>query len=169
MLARGLKDEKIDIIYHSPMKRAVQTSEAINSYHNVQREVLDNFVEIDLGDWEGMEFNSMVEMNSEFHQEWMSDPTVQIPGGESFNQVFERVKPGVVQILESNHKNIVIVGHATVNRAILAGLMNMETQVARMFRMKNCALSKILVYENNKGMYSIVESWNDTAHLDGEV
>ena len=129
MLGEHLKDEKVDVIYHSPMKRARQTSEKINRYHHVEYKVISSFSEIDLGDWEGQKFDEIVEKNKKFHQKWLADSSIQIPGGESFNQVLERIKPGVAEILKSSYKNIVIVGHATVNRAILGELLKMDPTV----------------------------------------
>jgi broad specificity phosphatase PhoE len=165
LLAEYLKEEKIDAIYHSPLKRARQTSEKINRYHHVEYKVINSFSEIDLGDWEGENYEDIVERNKKFHQKWLADADIQIPGGESFNQVLDRIKPGITEILKSTYENIIIVGHATVNRAILGELLKMDPGIARKFRMKNCAISKILVFTNAADYHTVLESWNITEHL----
>jgi len=164
-LANELKNKKIDMIYHSPLERTRQTAEIINQFHNAPYAKVESFVEVDLGDWEGLKYSEVIENNSEFHQEWLSSVSVAIPGGESFSQVYTRTKPGIDQILADNHSQILIVGHATVNRAILAHLLNMNPEAARLFRMRNCALSKLMVYQKDDGFHIVVDFWNHVCFL----
>lgn len=164
-LSGELKSEPIDVVFHSPLRRARQTAEILNGNHRKDYIPLDCFKEVDLGHWEGHEFARVIEENRDFYQKWQADPAIAIPGGESFLQVFQRVKPGVEQILDSSYQTIVIVGHATVNRCILAHLLNLDPAPARLFRMRNASYSKLLVYRNPLRCYTIVESWNNTFHL----
>ncbi len=166
-LAEALQDEKLDIIYHSPLARARQTADIINRCHHLEQRVIEAFSEIDMGDWEGLNYFEMMQNNQEFYRAWMKDPQMALPGGESFIQVFNRVKPGVEEIMASDFNHILIVGHASVNRGILGVMLDLEPEPSRMFRMKNCAYSKLLVYENGKDMYTVVESWNNSTHLEG--
>jgi len=166
LLSSYLKKEKFDVFYHSPLSRAGQTAEILNKHHHLECINIECFAEINLGDWEGQKYQQVIEENREYHQRWMSDPTVPIPGGESFIQVFERVKPGVEEILNSPYQKILVVGHASVNRGILGNLLKIEPSVARLFRMKNASYSKLLLFKNPLRHYVIVESWNNTAHLD---
>jgi broad specificity phosphatase PhoE len=164
-LAGALKSEPIDIVFHSPLQRARQTAEILNETHGREFVSIDCFREIDLGDWEGQVFSRVIEENRDFYHQWLADPAMAIPGGESFLQVFQRVKPGVEQILDSPHATVVIVGHATVNRCILAHLLNLDPAPARLFRMRNASYSKLLVYRNPRRRYAVVESWNNTSYL----
>lgn len=165
LLANALKREKIDVIFHSSLIRAKQTADIINTSHRVECRSVDSFVEIDLGEWEGIQYSTVVEQNPELFQKWLSDPAVVIPGGESFLQVFERVKRGLNQVMESGFDHMLIVGHATVNRGILANLLKMDPAVARLFRMRNASFSKLLVQTNSRSRRVVVENWNITAHL----
>lgn len=164
-LSGELKSEPIDVLFHSPLLRASQTAEIVNGNHLKENIPLGCLKEVDLGDWEGHEFARVIEENREFYHKWQADPTIAIPGGESFIQVFKRVKPGVERILDCTHRTIVIVGHATVNRCILAHLLNLDPAPARLFRMRNASYSKLLVYRNPRRRYTVVESWNNTSHL----
>lgn len=166
LLACRLKSKKFDMVYYSPLKRAVQTTEIINKHHDWPTETVGDFVEIDLGDWEGKEYGKIIEQNKIFYQKWMKNPDLPIPGGESFNQVFTRVKRGVDRILNSIYQKILVVGHASVNRAILGNMLKMNPSAARLFRMRNASLSKLLLFENSSHRYVIVESWNDASHLE---
>lgn len=166
LLSVQLRKEKFDVFFHSPLNRTRQTAEILNKFHQLECITMDCFTEIDLGDWEGQKYQQVIEKNRPFYQRWMSDPTIPIPGGESFIEVFERVRPGVEKILNSPFRKILVVGHATVNRGILGNLLGMDPSIAGLFRMKNAAYSKLLVFKNPLRHYVIVESWNNTDHLD---
>lgn len=160
-----LKDENIDIIFHTPLKRTLETAELINRHHGVKLEAVDAFIEIDVGEYEGLHQDLIMSKYSDIYRQWVTDGEAKVPGGESFNQVFARVREGVTQIMASGYKNIVVVGHAIVNRAILGILLEMESMIARKFRMHNGAFSRILIYETPYGKHVVADSWNEAMHL----
>lgn len=164
-LAQRLKDETIDIIFHSPLTRARQTAEIINQYHQVELHQVDGFIEMDMGDWEGLNFFQVVKEQGEIYHRLVSDPDAKIPGGESFDQVFKRVKPGVDKVMAFKEKSILISAHAMVNRAILGHLLGLESIKARKFRMDNCAFSRLLKYRTLEGENIVVDIWNSIDHL----
>lgn len=164
-LAHRLKDETIDIMFHSPLTRARQTAEIINRYHQAELCQVDGFIEMDMGDWEGINFFKVVKEQAEIYQQLVSDPFAKVPGGESFNQVFKRVKSGVDKVMASKGKSILISAHAMVNRAILGHLLGLEPIKARKFRMDNCAFSRLLVFKTLEGENIVVDIWNSVDHL----
>jgi broad specificity phosphatase PhoE len=164
-LALRLKDEPIDIMFHSPLARARQTAEIINQYHQAELCQIDGFIEMDMGDWEGLNFFKVVKEQAEIYQQLISDPAAKVPGGESFDQVFKRVKPGVGKVMASKEKSILISAHAMVNRAILGHLLGLEPTKARKFRMDNCAFSRFLVFRTLEGENIVVDIWNSVDHL----
>jgi len=164
-LALRMKDCKLDMIFCSPLSRARQTAESVNQFHNAPIKVIDSFIEMDLGEWEGQNFHQIVKENPEIYHEWASNVDAQIPGGETFRQVFERVMPGVNEVLAAPYESILIAAHAMVNRAILGRLAHMSPLTARRFRTDNCAYSKLLVYEFQDGPHLVVDTWNDSTHL----
>jgi broad specificity phosphatase PhoE len=166
-LAERLKDESIDVIYHSPLTRTRQTAEIVNRYHQAPLNMIEGFIEIDMGDWEGQDYSKVMDRYHDLYQQWLSSADAVIPGGESYNQVFKRAKPGTMQILASQFSNILIVAHAMVNRAILGNLLDMHPLCSRRFRTYNCSLSKLLVYGTPEKPHVVVEHWNNTAHLKG--
>jgi broad specificity phosphatase PhoE len=164
-LAQRLKDETIDIMFHSPLTRARQTAEIINQYHQAELCQVDGFIEMDMGDWEGLNFFKVVKEHAELYQQLVSDPAAKVPGGESFDQVFQRVKSGVDKVIASQERSILISAHAMVNRAILGHLLGLEPIKARKFRMDNCAFSRLLVFKTLEGENIVVDIWNSVDHL----
>lgn len=165
LLSEQLKDEAFDIVFHSPMKRVVQTAEIINKHHKAPFKVVDGFIEIDLGDFDGAKHTDILRKHPEIHRNWVLDIDVPIPGGESFNDIYERIRPGVEEVLASAHKKILVVGHAMVNRAILGRIMDMGPIPARKFRVENGAYSRFIVYESRFGKHIALDAWNITSHL----
>ncbi len=163
--AERLREESFDVIYHSPMSRARETAEIIGRYHGAEFRVIDVFVEIDVGEYEGLTQEYILKNHMDAYRRWSLDNDFSVPGGESYNQVFDRVRPGAEEVLNSSFRKVLVVGHAMVNRTILGNILGMSRDVSRKFRMKNGALSRLLVYDTPDGNHIVVETWNDTAHL----
>jgi broad specificity phosphatase PhoE len=169
-LSQRFSGKPLDMIFHSPLSRAKETAEIVNGNHSVEMVEIKGFVEVDLGIWEGRKYTEVIREGADAYREWLASPACKIPGGESFEQVYQRVGAGVADILTSPHRNIMVVGHATVNRAVLGHLLGMNMQAARLFRVKNCSLSAFLVYRYELSRVKdriILDFWDDTSHLEG--
>ncbi|MBN2345996.1 MAG: histidine phosphatase family protein [Candidatus Aminicenantes bacterium] len=165
-LAARLRDEPIDAFFSSPLQRALETAAIINQFHHRELTVVPEFSEIDLGEWEGQKYARVRESHSEVHRLWISDPDFPVPGGESFSAVCVRVRAGLEKTLRNGQRTILIAGHASVNRAILAGLLDLTPAQARFFRTGNAALSQLLLLANGGRRWAVVDFWNSTSHLE---
>ncbi len=173
LLRKELKDEKFDIIYHSPLLRAFQTAEIVNKEHGLDYIEIDCFKEINIGDWEGGKFSDVHIKHKDVYLKWLIDAKIRIPGGESYFDVQNRVRDGIKTVLNSNFKNILIFGHLAVNRGILGNLLNIEADMSRKFKLNNCAYSIFHVYKDRiaksddiiNDSFVLLESWNVTKHL----
>jgi broad specificity phosphatase PhoE len=165
-LAARLKYENLDAIFSSPLQRAVETANIVNRFHDLPLTLIPEFCEINLGEWEGLNYSKVRAQFPEIHQRWMDDPDFPIPGGESFNTVCARTRAGLERILQDGRKHILITGHASVNRAILGNLLQLSPTSARMFRTCNASLSRLMLLENSLQQWAVVDFWNSTAHLE---
>ncbi|MCX6558512.1 MAG: histidine phosphatase family protein, partial [Candidatus Aminicenantes bacterium] len=165
-LAARLQCVNLDAIFSSPLQRAIETAAILNSFHNLPLTLIPEFSEIDLGEWEGLNYSQVRAQFPEIHQRWISDPDFPIPGGESFNTVCARTRTGLERILQDNRKHILITGHASVNRAILSNLLQLNPAAARHFRTGNAALSRLLLLENSRQQWAVLDFWNSTSHLE---
>jgi len=164
-LAARLKCENLDAIFSSPLQRAIETATIVNRFHDLPLTLVPEFSEINLGEWEGLNYSEVRMQFPEIHQRWINDPDFPIPGGESFNTVCARTQTGLERILQDNRKHILITGHASVNRAILSNLLQLNPAAARHFRTGNAALSRLLLLENSRQQWAVVDFWNSTSHL----
>ena len=165
-LAFRLKNENLDAIFSSPLQRAVETAAIVNRFHNLALTSVPEFSEINLGEWEGLNYSTVRAQFPEIHRHWISDPDFPIPGGESFSTVCARARVGLERILQDSRKHILIAGHASVNRAILGNLLQLSPASARHFKTGNAALSRLLLLENSYQQWAVVDFWNSTAHLE---
>lgn len=115
-----LQEEPLDFIYCSNLARSRETAEIIASAHRICLSVLSDLHELNMGVWEGKLFT---DIKKEFPWEYMKRGedivNYRLPKGESFFDCFQRVIPAFDSILRSHKKNILIVGHAGVNRIFL--------------------------------------------------
>jgi len=127
---RWLENTPVAAIYTSPRRRARESAAIIAAQRLANVHVEDRLCEIDFGEFEGMTYDEVAEHFPEEYLAWMNRPTeVIFPGGESFEQMRERVTCAAAQILGSHTgQTIVLVTHGGVNRIILAEALRMESR-----------------------------------------
>lgn len=118
-LAELLKDKPFDIIYHSKLIRSEHTALEIAVYHNDKGPTADPRInELNMGTFDG---RLPSEVNSDDYAARLEDKFgFQIPGGESYKMLIERLNPFVRDVREkfpSGH--VCIVGHQGVNRGLM--------------------------------------------------
>ncbi|GGN92512.1 bifunctional RNase H/acid phosphatase [Nocardia rhizosphaerihabitans] len=110
----------IAAVVTSPLQRARATAEAAAAALDVPLRVLDGLIETDFGDWEGLTFAEAAQRDPQLHTDWLGDPSIPAPGGESFDQVRERIE-GVRRDLVALYpgENVVVVSHVTPIKTLL--------------------------------------------------
>ncbi len=156
--AKFLRNFKIDKIYASPLKRAYKTAEIINEKIKSEIKVIDEFIELDCGVWEGMRMDEVRVKYEDIYKKLMLSPDVKIPDGESFRDVSERFKEGWKKVLDEGKENILIVSHIVITRAFLYENVKVPYSTLRNFKIENASLS---IVEKNNEKY-IVKLWNFT-------
>ncbi len=120
-LAQMLKDVPFDVIYSSPLKRALETAQIIRE-SNVNRPPIildDRLKEIDMGEWEGKYYPAIMEEYREMFERVKEDPFLYSPpGGEPFPAFVERIRSFLDDLRERDHNITLIVAHQMVNSVI---------------------------------------------------
>lgn len=155
----------IDVGYCSPLLRAVQTASIIAAPHGVAPNVHDGLIECDVGNWEGLDWQTIRYLDAERYQHFMTNPAeVGYPGGESFNEVYRRVAATVEELFQRHAgKAILVVGHHVVNRTYLAGLLGLSLAQARQVTLDNCGISVVVRTEEGTTIHTL----NAAFHLQG--
>jgi len=160
LLADALAGIPFSAVFSSPMQRAQTTAAILNKKRGLTVTTLAGLVEIDLGSWEGRIYGQVQLDDPDFYQRWLADEALPIPEGESFIQVYQRLEAPLREILIQEHETVLIVGHASVNRAILALLLKIPPAAARFFRCGNCHYSRFITYKGLGGDYTVLSAWN---------
>jgi len=124
-LRRYLSAIPFDRVYSSPLERTLATASIISGLPG--KEIIEKRAlgEIDLGEWDGKSFSEIQRL---FPREWTcrgeAITTYRPPLGESFSDLQARVVPCFKKIIADPVPNILIAGHAGVNRVLLCYLQN---------------------------------------------
>ena len=138
-LAEQLKDIKFDAFITSPLKRAYETAEIVNKYHN--QPVLSDTAwrERGIGEYTDLEtWNNLFDFDKDFS----------LTHSENLNEFFERIY-GAIEALKSEYKDktILVVSHGGVHIALYAYANQLPLSGnVRVSPMKNC---EYRVYELN--------------------
>jgi alpha-ribazole phosphatase len=125
-IAETLRDARLDAIFASPMRRAIDTAAPLAEAHGLTVVAHEGLRELDFGALEGLTFDEIARERPELYESWMTDPTeTRFPDGESFGELRERALAAAADI-RSGHEHAAIVAHGGVTRAILADALQMR-------------------------------------------
>ncbi len=94
-----LKQFRIDKIFSSPIRRAVQTAEIIDSFLKVGIEIEEDFKEMKMGPWEGLSENEVAEKFPGDWKIWNTKPSeLKRNGRETLKEVLLRALDGIKRI-----------------------------------------------------------------------
>ncbi|MFH1920058.1 MAG: histidine phosphatase family protein [Planctomycetota bacterium] len=130
-------------VYSSPLLRARQTAEAITEAQGLSVQVVDEFVEVDVGAWEGRSWEEIQQTDPQAYEAFMADATKNpYLGGETLQTVLDRALPAFQRLAAGNlGRQIAVVAHNVVNRAYLAHLMGVPVARYRSIPQDNCGLN----------------------------
>lgn len=103
-----------DVIFSSPLRRAVGTAEGLRGTLSVPIETVEGLREMDMGAYDGVSFAEVRVRDPELMANW-NRADVQMPGGECFSKVQERVFHTIVGLVAKNRgKTLAVVAHGTL-------------------------------------------------------
>ena len=165
LLGLRFRNEPIDVIYTSPLKRARMTAQAIAKYHN-DIEVIDEpgFIEMNVGELENRSLKELALNYPETAEKWDRYPDLcEFPGGETMAEVYERVNRALDRVIAENPGRIVVITtHGGVLRNLYARIQFGEPAGIRKSEVfGNTGVSTVIA----EGDRLYFESTNDLSHL----
>jgi broad specificity phosphatase PhoE/ribonuclease HI len=110
----------IAAVVTSPLQRAYDTATAAAKALGLDVSVEEDLIETDFGAWEGLTFGEAAERDPELHRRWLRDTSVKPPGGESFDNVAQRVRRAQARIIaEHAGETVLVVSHVTPIKTLL--------------------------------------------------
>ncbi len=127
LLGERLRDVRIDRAVSSPLSRSYRTAQlALGDMRAPMLGTDAGLMEIAHGTWEGMLASEIGASDPQRLEAWRSAPdTVQMPGGESLQQVFDRSWEAFGRACAGlgAQDTLLVVAHDAVNRVILCHIL----------------------------------------------
>ena len=169
LLGKRLSQYHIDGLYSSHLIRATETAQIVNKYINQEHIIRGDLREISFGILEGYSDEYIEEHFGDFQLEQMKlEEDIPYPGGECGMDVFTRAMVTMDEIRKSGKKNVAVITHGGVIRALLAGLLeiNMSKKLLFAVSLENCSITQLVYDEEYERFY--LQRFNDYGHLEGE-
>lgn len=162
-LGEALSNVKVDAIYSSPLKRALDTARIIASYHKLPVEVEPDFREIEAGELEGLSLAEFSISFSQFILRWREgNGQEKLPGGESVADLEERVWYGI-QRIKAKHDSgtVILVTHFFCVVVAICKALGWPLTTLERLRVQTGSMSIVDLNENQPRLVLL----GDTCHL----
>jgi phosphoserine phosphatase len=162
-LADYLGSKKIEAVYCSPLRRAVQTAEAIARRQKVAVQPTEKLTDLDFGEWEGVTRQEVKSRYGDLYEKWLDRPDLaQVPGGESLEDARKRSLSAVDDIMEK-HKSgsVAIVTHRAVTKVLICALLGLDDSHFWNIEHDTCGVTTFV----HNGRCLMLTHHNDTSFL----
>lgn len=163
-LRGALSNERYDLALSSDLSRAAETAEALGA----RLEHDPRWREIDVGKWEGLTMDQVVERFPEQVAALRERRVFEIGGGETWPEVFaraDRALAGIRKRLPEGGR-VIVFTHGGIIAAVLSGLLGVRDRFPwPLGRMRNTGRTTLRF---NGGVVELV-AHNDDSHLDPEL
>lgn len=152
-------------VYTSSLQRCIVTGDRVAKACGIPASVHDGMGDIDYGAWQ-MRTHEEVETEAPAtYRLWRRAPhLMRFPAGESLQDVVARTANALRLVLNRHAGDtVVLVGHDSVNRALLLQLLDQPLSAYWRLAQDPCSLNEIEILPDGEVR---VERINDTSHLD---
>ena len=125
-LGGALRDATLDMVYSSPLNRALQTAREIASPHpQIGIKTAEEFTDMDFGEWQGLTVPEVEARFRDSYRVWVRKPEcADIAGGEDLRKVRKRALSGLKRIASLHPEGtVVVVSHGVINKVLLCALL----------------------------------------------
>jgi probable phosphoglycerate mutase len=155
----------ITAVISSPLQRARDTAAAAADALGLAVEVDDDLIETDFGEWEGLTFLEAAERHPDVHGRWLRDTSLRPPGGESFDEVWDRVQRARERIVARHGSGtVLVVSHVTPIKTMLRIALGAGATILHRLHLDLASLSIAEFYPDEGASVRLV---NDTSYLQG--
>ncbi len=155
-------DEDYELIYTSALKRSQETVEPWE-VENIPIKHTELLNEINWGVNEGKQVSAaMTERYTRLIDDWeKGELTSRIEGGESAEELLQRLSDFLEMLRRSGHEKVLICSHGRTIRALLTLLLGLEAGDMKRFNHSNTGLFALQVTEDS----AVLLKKNDVSHL----
>lgn len=160
---RIASDWRPAVVRTSPLERCVMTGARIAKACGVQYVSIQGLLDLNYGDWQWKTYDEVDEHWPHLYALWRSAPhLVRFPSGELLQDIVLRTADVFRDVIEGfPGDTVVLVGHDSVNRALLLQLLDQPLSAYWKIAQDPCCIN-VIEYEN--GTIRVV-AINDTQHI----
>ena len=153
----------IRAVYTSPMSRCVDTGQRIADACNTPCTSWSSLSDLDYGIWQWKTHEDMRQAAPDLFAQWFSHPErVQFPEGESLQDLIARTAMAIRKLYADHADDtVVVVGHDSVNRAIMMQILDQPLSAYWRLWFSPCAISEFEIAHEKMQVVRI----NDASHL----
>jgi broad specificity phosphatase PhoE len=151
----------------SPLERCVVTGTRIAERCGLQTVAIDGLLDLNYGEWQWKTFDEVKEKWPRLYALWRTSPhLVRFPSGESLQDIVLRAADVFRSMVEAFPDDIVVlVGHDSVNRALLLQLLDQPLSAYWKLAQDPCCIN-VIEYKNDTIRVLAI---NDTRHIKGSA
>jgi phosphoserine phosphatase len=154
------------IVYTSPMARCIVTGGEIAQACGVESKVLEDLNDLDYGKWQWKTHAEARSESPSLFAAWHERPhLVRFPHGDSLQDLVVRTANALRLVLADHpgeEETVVLVGHDSVNRALMVQLLDQPLCAYWRIAQGPCAINEIDIIEGQVRVLRV----NETSHLE---
>ncbi len=154
-------------IYTSPMGRCIATGREIAASCGAATEAIAALNDLDYGAWRWRSDEEVRAQWPDLFAAWHASPhLIRFPGGETLQDLLARTADALRLVLQrhpAEAETVVLVGHDSVNRALLLQLLDQPLSAFWRIAQSPCAISEIDIVNGSVRVQRV----NETHHLCG--
>ena len=162
-LAEYLRQKKINSVFCSPLKRAIETAEPLARLHELSALPVEGLTDLDFGKWEGQSIENVKTQYKEIYELWRERPDLaKIPDGESLQEARQRSLNALNKIIADCKQGIVvIVTHRVITKLLECALLGLDDSHFWNIEQDTCGVTTFLY----NGRIFVLKYHNDVSFL----
>jgi len=162
--AAALAGLPVEVVYASPLRRALETAEIIARALGLEIRTDPRLMEIHVGIFQDQLRCDLEKCHGEALRQWLSgDPDFVIPGGESRRQLARRGREAFQAIWRAGHRQAVVVAHGGLLVSTIKSLLRIPLQDPPL-ALENCSITTL---SGSDGGHVELVGFNQVDHLAG--
>jgi broad specificity phosphatase PhoE len=168
LLGEAYKEWPLKAVYSSPLKRALQTAEALAEPHGLSVTIYPKLTSIRFGAWQGVTYAEVQKEVPELYEQWHTQPHMAlIPGAEPLGAVQTRAMGAVADLVKRHpDETIALVTHRIICKLVLLGILGLDSSHFWQLRLDTTGVSMFDTTEPATPWRYVLFKVNDTNHLE---
>ena len=163
-LTERFRDTRLDEVYSSDLRRAMDTARALSDPRGLPLRVREDLREVNMGDWEDRCWGWVERFAPEEYDRLNRDPwTWSVPGAEPGEKTVRRLESALLSIADRHPGGeVAVVSHGSAIRLFLASLLGIPSrEIGQVPYCDNTAVARLTA----EGGRLTLASYNDNSHL----